>query len=242
MQGKVTYANRHWFEITGTTSLGDECDRWLDRVVDGDRDEVRAQWEAALKSPGGRVSRELRMQRATGCAAAIVWINAVTLAESPLAAGAGVHAVVGALIDVTHWHDHERKEMAALTEIADVQRHRADDADGRCIEQERYIDVVCHEIRNPLNGIVSNVDLLCDGRSHLRSLVGAAVEDPAKAHAVLAILDDEDAMLNAVRLCAEHQVATKRMLRAQYRTNAPRPGPTHAFPCRSNRYISISSA
>ena len=219
----MTYANKEWFRITGLSALGDACDHWLDLVDDRDRAAVRADWEAALRSPWSSFSREFRFRRAS--ATIVVWINGKSLAESepapsladdvlgaPLAAAVRAipsRAVIGAFTDVTHWREKEQQEIAALTEKVDTQKLRAEDAEAHRLEQERFVDVICHEIRNPLNGIVNNVDQLHEGRRALRELVVSLAEGP-RLQALLKILNDEDAMLSAIDLCAYHQVCMER--------------------------------
>ena len=125
-------------------------------------------------------------------------------------------AVIGAFTDVTHWREREQQEIAALTEQADSQRQRAEDAEAHRLEQERFVDVICHEIRNPLNGIVNNVDQLREGRRALRAMV-LALPNQLGVDAIVNVLDDEDGMLTAIDLCASHQV--RRVQR--HRPNGP---------------------
>ena len=212
----MTYANAEWFRMTGLTELGADCDHWLDHVETSDATAVRADWEAALRNPGTNFSREFRFRRASD-ETIVVWINGKSLAGDILVSEAGpspaaetrVRTVVGAFTDVTHWRALEQQQIASLTAIADVQHRRAEDAEVHRLEQERFVDVVCHEIRNPLNGIVNNVDQIRDRRRDLRSaLVAALAAEPTNGlyQRILDEMDEEDGMLGAIDLCAYHQV------------------------------------
>jgi signal transduction histidine kinase len=43
-----------------------------------------------------------------------------------------------------------------------LQRHRAEVAESYQKKQTEFIDTICHEIRNPLNGIYGNLDIMSD--------------------------------------------------------------------------------
>ena len=221
----MTYANAEWFRITGIAELGVDCDHWLDRVEATDAPAVRAAWEAALRDSGTSFSREFRFRRASDGTSIVVWINGKSVAD--IATAPAPHAdrgaasadhvdqadptrsVIGAFTDVTHWRELEQQQIASLTAIADGQERRAADIDASRREQERFVDVVCHEIRNPLNGIVNNVEQIRAQRQVLRpKLVAALAADPSNAllQSILAQEDEEAGMLDAIDLCTSHQV------------------------------------
>ena len=224
-QGKIMYANRQWLKIVGLSRLGPACDRWISRVHADDVEALRADWTRALSEPGFKFAREFRLRRSHD-AVIFVWINVKSLAETapsvqcngpePGAPSPGsphspktahVRAVVGALTDVTYRKSQEQREAAAAKVIEE--KHEGT-AELYRREQERFVDVICHEIRNPLNGIVNSLDQLRDGRSQLQRLVQQAMHDGTAQAALLASitkqLEDDDALLKAIDLCAFHQV------------------------------------
>jgi signal transduction histidine kinase/ActR/RegA family two-component response regulator len=50
--------------------------------------------------------------------------------------------------------------MKAMEELAEVQRRRAQEEENYRKKQEEFIDRICHEIRNPIQGIVGNCDVI----------------------------------------------------------------------------------
>ena len=222
-QGHITYANDEWLRIVGVPALGPECDRWLDAVDAADLEAVKADWATALKSADFNFSREFRFRRPESTA--VVWINGRSLAETELSTtmtlamsadaeaaverAPQVRAIVGAFTDVTHWRQLEQQQMVALAETADVQLRRAEDAEKSRREQERFVDIICHEIRNPLSGIVNNVDQLREGRKRTRAMLCSLLLSEgsnAALESVLKQLDEEEGMLQAIDLCAAQQV------------------------------------
>ena len=173
-----------------------------------------------------------------------MWINGKSVADNapPAERGLGssadhgdtpghMRSVIGAFTDVTHWRELEQQQIASLTAIADVQERRAADVDANRREQERFVDVVCHEIRNPLNGIVNNVEQIRAQRQVLRpKLVAALAADPGNAllQSILEREDEEAGMLDAIDLCTSHQVSCHASINWKFRVTGggldPRPG------------------
>ncbi|KAI8818204.1 uncharacterized protein EV422DRAFT_194247 [Fimicolochytrium jonesii] len=65
-----------------------------------------------------------------------------------------------ALVDVSEERRLEKERHITLQSLAEEQRRRAEEADENRQQQELFVDTICHEIRNPLSGIVNNNDLL----------------------------------------------------------------------------------
>lgn len=151
---------------------------------------------------------DLAPDQASGAAARPDTPSAAATATAALKPGTHVRAMIGAFTDITHLKQLESERLAALQEAASVQDQRTAEAESHRREQERFVDVICHEIRNPLNGIVNNVDLLRTNWSNMRDLVLKS-EAQLPAHlraALLRTLDDDNDMLRAIELCATHQV------------------------------------
>jgi signal transduction histidine kinase len=125
--------------------------------------------------------------------------------RAPLAAASG-GGLVCAFTDLTEHKRIETERVNALQQAAREQAARADEAEAHRREQERFVDVICHEIRNPLNGIVNNVDLLRTARD--RRLAWLATR-PTPTEAELAAwaqeLREEEALWSAIDLCTQHQ-------------------------------------
>ncbi len=60
---------------------------------------------------------------------------------------------MGAVIefrDVTEERRAEQDRLSAVKQAEEQQRIRAQEAENYRMKQERFIDTICHEIRNPM--------------------------------------------------------------------------------------------
>ena len=70
---------------------------------------------------------------------------------------------LAAVTDITERKRFEQ-ERTDMLKRAEAERLQIEQAEQRLREQQRLVDMICHEIRNPLHGILSNVDLLRERR------------------------------------------------------------------------------
>lgn len=113
---------------------------------------------------------------------------------------------VGAVIefrDVTEERRRENERLSALRDAEEHQRRRAAEAEAFRVKQERFIDTICHEIRNPINGIYGNVTLLQDELASVHAQL-EGVEWPAKPQ-MCESLRQMEICVNAISTCAKHQ-------------------------------------
>lgn len=52
------------------------------------------------------------------------------------------------------------KELEKMKRAEEVLQQRVEDAEHHKKQQEMFVDMICHEIRNPLNGITNNMELI----------------------------------------------------------------------------------
>ena len=119
-----------------------------------------------------------------------------------------VRGLVCAFTDLTAHKQLEVERLQALEEAARTQAQRANEAEQHRREQERLVDIICHEIRNPLNGIINTMDLLKTARDQrMARLVAACAPGapPLDVPAMIAQLRDEEPLWVAVDLCTQHQ-------------------------------------
>ncbi|KAJ3170907.1 hypothetical protein HK101_011301 [Irineochytrium annulatum] len=98
------------------------------------------------------------------------------------------------------WRVEEERLLALQREEA-AQRRRADEAEELRRRQEAFIDMVCHEMRNPLNGITNNNEFTVEALEDLKRWLQARIplddafnEAFARAHQTT----------SAIALCAKH--------------------------------------
>ena len=100
--------------------------------------------------------------------------------------------------DVTDLKLLERERLEAIRLAEEAQRHRAEEAEEARATMEMFVDTVCHEIRNPLNGLLSNLDFVCANRLARRRTYD---DDNNKDDD-----DDDGDALNSMQACVEHMV------------------------------------
>jgi len=95
------------------------------------------------------------------------------------------------------------KFFLAQLQVAEIQRSRAQEAESYRRKQEDFIDRICHEIRNPLNGIFGNLELLSSSTETIRSrLENLTVSDPSGLRNQLQDMID---ILGSIENCVKHQ-------------------------------------
>ncbi|KAJ3135971.1 hypothetical protein HK101_004057, partial [Irineochytrium annulatum] len=111
------------------------------------------------------------------------------------------HGYVFALIDITERRRLEEEKMQSLQREEAAQRRRADEAEESRHQQEIFIDMVCHEIRNPLSGVTNNNEFTAEAMEEMRAWAEARVPLDDEVRAALA---RGLQATNAIALCAKH--------------------------------------
>ncbi|KAJ3144389.1 hypothetical protein HK101_002714 [Irineochytrium annulatum] len=129
----------------------------------------------------------------------ILWIrseNAVDFDEE-----GNFHGYVFAMIDITEKRRLEEEKVLSLQREEAAQRRRADEAEESRHQQETFIDMVCHEIRNPLNGIANNNEFTAEAMEEMRAWAEARVpfDDEFRAAFTRGLQ-----ATSAIALCAKH--------------------------------------
>lgn len=195
--GQASFVNERWTELTGLR-VHDSHD-WIMFVQDSDRDMVLAAWLLALRDPKAHMKAEFVFVRPTDNAKIVMMARTLPEVDS----AGNVRSLVCAFADVSERLQLERSRLDALALVAETSEARAREAEQHRREQERFVDMICHEIRNPLNGIVNNMDMLlverADILASLRKLTTADVKD------IIDRIEGQEALWDAIELCADHQ-------------------------------------
>lgn len=86
----------------------------------------------------------------------------VILSVSPLSKNGKIIGAVIEFRDVTLERQVEQDKLDALREAELLQKKRAEDAENNKQRQDEFINTICHEVRNPLNGLIGSTSLLKD--------------------------------------------------------------------------------
>ncbi|KAJ3114170.1 hypothetical protein HDU96_002436 [Phlyctochytrium bullatum] len=116
--------------------------------------------------------------------------------------------VLHTVMDITPLKAAEVERMVWARAAAEHHRERARQAKRRKEEIDEFVDVLCHELRNPLNGIAGNVDLLRSGlevrEGILQELERDGVVSVEAVERLRQQLRDDEESVAAIHACAEH--------------------------------------
>ncbi|KAJ3028555.1 UNVERIFIED_CONTAM: hypothetical protein HDU68_001425 [Siphonaria sp. JEL0065] len=165
-KGKHVFANRRAYEMWGCTE-----EDWRQQTLPNiHKDDFPVFSEKRLEAMKNltRASVEVRML----CGPCThIWTDFRPLIEKESGSLLGW---MSCGIDVSEQKKREQESLDASKGLAEVQRLRAEDAEEARKLQEGFIDTICHEIRNPLNGILHCNDFINTGlleiKSHLSKL------------------------------------------------------------------------
>jgi PAS domain S-box-containing protein len=118
-----------------------------------------------------------------------------------------VISMTGVCWDLTLRKKLEKERLEAVQQAKEQERQRAQEAEQYRLKLEEFIDTICHEMRNPLNGIYGGTTLLQDNIHSLELYFQELNEksDPsiaAKLHHTFILAKEQ---LDIIYKCAEQQ-------------------------------------
>ncbi|KNC96547.1 PAS domain S-box protein [Spizellomyces punctatus DAOM BR117] len=156
VDGTVTYTNDKWWEITGhDKTLDPDCRHHLMSIHPDDKDQVIASWNKSL-AKGTPFKMEFRWAKNYPDGTERWCLAQWTIEKN----GTDVLGAVGSITDLSITKKLEREKYQVMQLVERQLRKRAEDAEHVKKQQERFIDMACHEWRNPLNGIYNSADLI----------------------------------------------------------------------------------
>ncbi|KAJ3354602.1 hypothetical protein HDU83_005053 [Entophlyctis luteolus] len=169
----------------------------MKRIHLDDREKVLEIWKTSFEKKEPLVNLEFRI--CTPKLDDYFWVQINSISDQDTK---GNIISVCSMADVT-----EKKRLEAATYERfqveqESQKRRADEAIQSKMESEKFIDMVCHELRNPLNGIQNSNDLLFEMADELSEV--AEKSSNLKSDIFLQ-LEKFRECLEAIRVCAKHQ-------------------------------------
>ncbi|ORX79348.1 hypothetical protein K493DRAFT_293359 [Basidiobolus meristosporus CBS 931.73] len=189
LEGNVTYTNDKWWSISGhNREMDPSAADFMSSIHPDDFEFVSRTWKESQRAQTGSAV-EFRWK----------WANGDTHWCFSMPCG-----FVGALTDLTERKMLEQERLSAVRLAEQQQRHRAEEAEEVKRQQELYIDMTCHELRNPLNGIYHSADLLHESLEKVQKEVRK--ESIAKvANWLEKEIEDDLDVVDTITLCAQHQ-------------------------------------
>ncbi|KAI9744446.1 MAG: hypothetical protein M1818_001975 [Claussenomyces sp. TS43310] len=195
-QGKITFSNGAWWVITGHTKEINNVDTWMDSVMDDDRAAVESMWRQVVIEKI-QISAEFRVkapwQDPNGVSTE-TWVLMNAYPEKDVLGR--LKSVFGCLTNISQQKYAEEFQKRRMEEAVELKR-----------QQENFIDITSHEMRNPLSAILQCADEICLTLSDCRS--GDLVSTVARRQGPRQNLDEKlDSSIDAaqtITLCAQHQ-------------------------------------
>ncbi|KAI9649819.1 hypothetical protein NHQ30_002401 [Ciborinia camelliae] len=192
--GRLTYANEQWFHISGLVKnekLSETPFSWVAAIGDLDRPKFTSKW-VELITKNTTIAIETRMGQP--------WVG--DIAGSTLTIQRWVLATFSPELDE---NGNLKSVMGCSTDISrikwaeDLQDRRLKDYEETRRQQNSFIDITSHEMRNPLSAIVQCADGIS---SSLKQYKAAKVDLNTE---IATIIKDGIDAAETIQLCAQHQ-------------------------------------
>ena len=186
-KGKIAYCNEKWYKISRVPKGLEGTDEWMDSVKDEDKESLRKLWSDLVRN-AIPLNAEIRFKT--------MWVDqngnkgdtwALASAFPERGADGRVKVIFGSITDISQQKWAEHFEKRRMEEAVEMKR-----------QQENFIDITSHEMRNPLSAILQCADEITTSMTDLQEsnfsqgAVGDLVQNAIDASGIIA-------------LCAQHQ-------------------------------------
>ncbi|KAI1436789.1 hypothetical protein GGR50DRAFT_170129 [Xylaria sp. CBS 124048] len=144
-EGNITYSNDTWWDIS-RHNRSDSVNNWMQSVKDEDRPALEVVWKQLISEKVG-ITHEFRFKcaRHEGGTVMDTWVLMSAYPEKD--SGGGIQAIFGCITNISQQKLAERIQMQRREEAVELKR-----------QQENFIDITSHEMRNPLSAILQCAD------------------------------------------------------------------------------------
>ncbi|KAL2051492.1 hypothetical protein ABVK25_008154 [Lepraria finkii] len=185
--GKITYLNDKWYEITKVPRALEGNDEWMNSITTEDRENVRKLW-LDLVHNAIPMHAEIRFNTTwvdQNGNKGDTWVLASAFPEK--GEDGKVEVIFGSVTDISQQKWAEHFEKRRMEEAVEMKR-----------QQENFIDITSHEMRNPLSAILQCADEIT---TSLTDLQVDGFPQGATAELVKNAIDAS----GIIALCAQHQ-------------------------------------
>ncbi|KAL9620473.1 MAG: hypothetical protein Q9160_005058 [Pyrenula sp. 1 TL-2023] len=186
-QGKITFCNQNWYEISNyarDTVVGDD---WIEQVNEVDRPGLVRSWSALIERRVA-MSAEFRFKKPWTDSKGNTGDTWVLMNAWPEKYPDGtLKSVFGSVTDISSQKFAEGLNKKRMEEAVELKR-----------QQQNYIDTTSHEIRNPLSAILQCADEVSNTLEHVKN-INSLTED------LTATVDSALDAAQTITLCAQHQ-------------------------------------
>ncbi|KAF1851422.1 uncharacterized protein K460DRAFT_272704 [Cucurbitaria berberidis CBS 394.84] len=184
--GKITYCNDAWYEISRVPREREKTDRWIDYVKQEDQGLILEHWKRLVENAAA-INIEFRFKTPwedRNRNKSDTWVLFSAFPEKY--ENGQLKSVFGNITNISQQKWAEGFQKRKMEEAVELKR-----------QQENFIDITSHEMRNPLSAILQCADeistILGDFRSSGSQTIDASI-----------VVDSIDAA-QTIALCAQHQ-------------------------------------
>jgi PAS domain S-box-containing protein len=184
--GRITYCNDTWYEISRVPKEPEKTDRWIDFVKEEDQEIIQKQWQRLVDNASA-INIEFRFKTPWQDRNGNQGDTWVLFSAFPEKFQDGMlKSVFGSITNISSQKWAEGFQKRKMEEAVELKR-----------QQENFIDITSHEMRNPLSAILQCADEISTILSDFRTS-GEATIPPS------VVTDSIDAA-QTIALCALHQ-------------------------------------
>ncbi|GIZ42533.1 hypothetical protein CKM354_000579600 [Cercospora kikuchii] len=184
--GKITFANDTWYDISRVPKNSNMADTWMDAVKPDDLQTVKDLW-TELVANVKPVSREFRFKaqwRNRNGNSGDTWVLFSGFPEQYM--DGKLKSIFGSITDISQQKWAEGLQTRKMEEAVELKR-----------QQENFIDITSHEMRNPLSAILQCSDDIASSLTKFRQSGERVVPDDLLANCLDAA--------QTISLCSQHQ-------------------------------------
>ena len=186
--GRITYCNETWYEISRVPKGNRTTDYWMDSVKDEDRNMVEKSWfnlvhNAIALNAEFRFRAQWTDRNGTK---GDTWVLASAYPEKN--PNGKLKVIFGSITNISQQKWAEHFEKRRMEEAVEMKR-----------QQENFIDITSHEMRNPLSAILQCADEVTT------SLTDYRIHNPLADQIISDLMDNSIDAAQTIALCAQHQ-------------------------------------
>lgn len=187
-QGRITYCNDTWYEISRIPKASDATASWMDYIKDEDKAMVKRLWYDLIHntSPMNAEFRFRAQWEGQNGHKSDTWVLASAYPEKD--SDGRLKVIFGSITNISQQKWAEHLETRKMEEALEMKR-----------QQENFIDITSHEMRNPLSAILQCADEISSTLREYQSSNRPAVKSLDD------LLDSNIDAAQTIALCAQHQ-------------------------------------
>lgn len=186
-EGRITYCNDTWYEISRHPKEENSTDKWMESIKEEDKAMVKRLWNSLIKDKIP-MSAEFRFKTPWSDRNNVkcdTWVLASAYPER--SQDGSLKSVFGSITNISQQKWAEDFQKRRMEEAVELKR-----------QQENFIDITSHEMRNPLSAILQCADEIASSLISFKK--GSSGRQPTSE-----LIDSNIDAAQIIALCANHQ-------------------------------------